>query len=132
VVDPFTQDEQSVERSGGGLGIGLNLVRNLVDLHGGRVQAFSDGPGHGSEFVIHLPVAAGKPPLSDEEPVAASSPSGFRARDILIVDDNGDSAETLAKLLRFQGHQVRTTLDGEKALAAAQERAPEVVLLDIG
>jgi two-component system CheB/CheR fusion protein len=132
VFDPFTQDEQSSERSRGGLGIGLNLVRSLVDLHGGRVQAFSDGPGQGSEFVVHLPIATQKSPAVDQDSMPIASTAAGPPRAILVVDDNADAAESLAKLLRLLGHEVRTANDGEGALQAACAQPPDVVLLDIG
>lgn len=132
IFDPFTQEDRASERSHGGLGIGLALVRKLVDLHDGRVEGCSDGPGKGSEFVITLPLVdapAATAPASPEEP---SAQSGTECRSILVVDDNQDSANSLGMLLRLSGHKVQTAYDGPSALAAARENTPEVILLDIG
>ena len=114
----------------GGLGIGLALVRGIVELHGGRVQARSDGPGRGCEFRVSLPLAPA--------PAAAHATHGERparstaARRVLIVDDNVDSATTIGALLELRGHQVRITHDAESALAAAAAFRPDAALLDIG
>jgi signal transduction histidine kinase len=132
IFELFTQLNRSLDRSEGGLGIGLALVRRLVELHGGTVQAFSDGPGQGSELVVTLPVRrVGKMP----EAPAAGAQDEVRAgssRRILVADDNRDSAESLGMLLELAGHQVRMAYDGQEALAAAAEFLPEVLLLDIG
>jgi signal transduction histidine kinase/ActR/RegA family two-component response regulator len=134
VFDLFTQMERTLERSEGGLGIGLTLVRRLTELHGGTVQAFSKGTGQGSEFVVRLP-ALPPGPLADrpEKPARAI---GRRApasgRRILVVDDNRDSAESLAMLLRLFGNDVRTVHDGQLAVEIAAAYGPDVVLLDIG
>jgi signal transduction histidine kinase/ActR/RegA family two-component response regulator len=126
----FSQEERLSDRAQGGLGLGLALVRSLVDLHQGRVQVHSAGRGQGSEFVVYLPLLKGTPPSTP----ATSSPGTSKAptRRILVVDDNRDSAETLALLLQFSGHDVRTAYDGPAALELAQAASPEVVLLDIG
>ncbi len=132
VFDLFVQVNHSVDRSVGGLGIGLTLVRQLVQMHKGSVEAHSDGPGMGSEFVLRLPLAASPTPAADAaEPtvrLAQRSPS----RRILIVDDNKDAAEGLRMLLNLAGHKPQVANDGPAALAAAQSYRPEVVLLDIG
>jgi signal transduction histidine kinase/ActR/RegA family two-component response regulator len=131
VFDPFVQDERSSARGLGGLGIGLSVVRSLIDLHGGRVQAFSDGPGQGSEFVVHLPLTkeTQQPSIAGRKPMSyASGP----AQRILIVDDNADSADSLCRLLRVMGHDVQTANDGTTALEAARAHPPGIVLLDIG
>ncbi len=127
--DLFAQADRSLDRSQGGLGIGLTLVRRLVQLHGGSVQALSDGPGRGSEFVVRLPLLVQtRPPLQ-----APEAPTGPRpSRRILVVDDNVDAAESLALILRMAGHEVRTAYRGPTALEAARTFQPEVVLLDIG
>jgi CheY-like chemotaxis protein len=127
--DLFAQAEDSLDRSQGGLGIGLTLVRSLVQMHHGSVQAFSEGPGKGSEFVVHLPVMQHSLPTGPA-PRGRSGPASSRR--ILVVDDNIDAAETLAVLLRMAGHEVRTAHDGPAALDAARTHQPEVVLLDIG
>jgi PAS domain S-box-containing protein len=129
IFDLFTQVDRSLERSRGGLGIGLTLVQQLVALHGGRVEANSPGLGQGSEFVVRLPVArvvAPDPPAPAGEVIA--SPSGCR---ILVVDDNRDTAESLAMILQLSGHEVRLAFDGPEAIAAAVANRPDVLLLDI-
>ncbi len=130
VFDLYTQVEAAREHAQGGLGIGLALVRGLVALHGGTVEAFSDGLGHGSEFVARLP--------SDAWVCAAACPAvSGRARlpgrglRLLLADDDRDSLEAMALLLRLRGHRVETADDGPSALAAARAGLPEVVLLDI-
>jgi signal transduction histidine kinase/CheY-like chemotaxis protein len=122
VFDLFTQADRSLDRAEGGLGIGLTLVKRLVDLHGGRVAAHSDGVGTGSKFTVRLPAMA-----SDGTASAA-----VQGRRVLVVDDNRDLAESLAMVLRLWGHEVAVAYDGPAALAAAHERPPEVVFLDIG
>jgi signal transduction histidine kinase/CheY-like chemotaxis protein len=131
VFDLFTQVESSVVRSQGGLGIGLTLVRSLVELHGGSVTAHSEGPGTGSEFVVRLPAL---PELrsGDCGPGGNGRRAGSSARRILVVDDNGDAADSLAVLLRLMGNDVRTARDGPAALEAAGAYRPDVVLLDLG
>jgi CheY-like chemotaxis protein len=131
VFDPFIQEDRLHDRAQGGLGIGLALVRSLVDLHGGRVQAFSAGRGQGSEFVLHLPVLRDAPlARSDGKPHVRSH--NAPGRRILVVDDTVDTAETLATLLRVVGHEVHTAYDGPTALDAARNNRPDVVMLDIG
>ncbi|MBX6314789.1 MAG: response regulator, partial [Isosphaeraceae bacterium] len=113
-----------------GLGIGLTLVKSLVEMHQGSISASSGGPGQGSEFTVRLPAIAGVP----REPAkpAPATANGKPASRILIVDDNVDSARGLARLLKLLGHDVRTAGDGAEAIAAAQSYQPDVVLLDIG
>jgi CheY-like chemotaxis protein len=130
VFDMFAQLDTSLERSRDGLGIGLTLVKTLVEMHGGSVEARSDGPGLGSEFVVRLPVLAEVPEGRAKEAVDTSA-SRSRRR-ILIVDDNEDGAESLALLLRVSGHETHTVHDGLEALAAVERLQPDVVLLDIG
>ena len=127
--DLFMQGPQTRARARGGLGIGLTLVRRLVELHGGTVEALSDGPGRGTEFVIRLPLRS--PPVTDGvSPAAATTAVGPRRR-ILVVDDNVDAAEALGELLRDYGHEVATAHDGPQALDHARLHRPDVVLLDI-
>src|SRR5262249_21068123 len=116
----------------GGLGIGLTLVKSLVELHGGGVEAHSAGPGQGSEFVIRLPAPA---EARRPEPVAAPGgphPAGTASRRRLVGDGNRDSAESLALFLKITGHEVRTAHDGAAGIEAAREYRPEVIFLDIG
>lgn len=129
VFDLFVQAPNASNRAEGGLGIGLALVRALVELHGGSVRALSDGPARGSEFVVRLPRVAA-PAARESPPVRAAGPAA--ATRVLIVDDNVDSARGLAMCLEGGGHEVRVAHCGEKGMMAAREFAPEVVLLDIG
>ncbi|WP_119156677.1 hybrid sensor histidine kinase/response regulator [Caldimonas tepidiphila] len=124
----FTQGERTLDRSQGGLGIGLSLVRRLVELHGGTVQAASAGPGQGAEFSVVLPVTEAPQPQGAATAEAAAS----AARRVLVVDDNTDAAEAIGLLLRLHDHEVRVCGDGAEALAAAPVFAPDVVLLDVG
>jgi two-component system CheB/CheR fusion protein len=134
VFDLFMQADRATDRAQGGLGIGLTLVRRLVELHGGRVRVFSPGPGQGSEFTVRLPLAA---PAAAETPAPAvpaaePAPSGGRPKRVVVVDDNRDGAESLAMLLRLWGHDVLVAHDGPTALVKVKEERPDVVLLDIG
>jgi PAS domain S-box-containing protein len=126
----FSQGERAFERAQGGLGLGLSLVRGILELHGGRVEARSEGLGKGSEFVVHLPVLEGGPPV--REPARTEVGPARAARRLLIVDDLRDSADSLAMLMRIMGHEVHTAYDGEQAMARAAQLQPEVVVLDIG
>jgi PAS domain S-box-containing protein len=131
VFDLFAQGHRGLDRAQGGLGIGLTLVQKLVTLHGGSVEALSDGPGMGSEFVVRLPtLRRAATDTTAAGPCPAPAPPG-QAR-ILVVDDNIDAAETLATLLRLSGHDVRTAYDGLAALETTSRFNPEIVLLDIG
>jgi PAS domain S-box-containing protein len=133
IFEMFTQADRSLERSQGGLGIGLTLVKRLVEMHGGSVQAFSDGTGTGSEFVVRLPVATEG--LQAEGPARRAVLDGVsptRARRVLVVDDNRDSAASLAMLLTLDGHDTRSVHDGPEAISVAESFRPDVVLLDLG
>ncbi|WP_156116616.1 PAS domain S-box protein [Massilia sp. 9096] len=132
VFEMFTQVRGSLDRAQGGLGIGLSLVRRLVELHGGRVSAFSGGPGHGSTFTLRLPLRPGTPHARMREG-AATQPAGATARlRVLVVDDNLDAADSLVALLEILGHSARVAHDGPQGLRMAQELKPDLVLLDIG
>jgi signal transduction histidine kinase len=133
IFDLFTQAERTLDRSEGGLGIGLTLVRRLTQLHGGRVEAFSEGPGRGSEFVVRLPLLTREPGSGEAAGEPAKEPHGQScSHRIVVVDDNRDSAESLARLLRLIGHEVRTAYNGEEALETVRAYRPDLVLLDIG
>ena len=128
VFDLFVQATRALDRAHGGLGIGLTLVNRLVKLHGGSVEAHSEGLGHGSEFIVRLPILRQAPTPAAPPPPAPREPS----RRILIVDDNTDSARSMAILQERRGHVTRTAFTGLDAVAVAAEFLPEVVLLDIG
>ncbi len=131
IFDLFVQADTSLERRISGLGIGLTLVKNLIEKHGGSVQAFSAGLGEGAEFVVRLPLAdAAKVPATDR--VRAKCGKASKTRRILVVDDNIDSAESLTLLLGMFGHEVRMVHDGLTAVDTAASFRPDVVLLDIG
>ncbi len=133
VFDLFAQGDQSIERAQGGLGIGLTLVRSLVELHGGIVTASSKGPGQGSEFVVKLPLAPENAGVRSPTPqVHQGLENAGPTRRILVVDDNRDASDTLAMLLRAMNHDVRVAHDGPSAIENAGDFQPQVVLLDIG
>jgi PAS domain S-box-containing protein len=132
IFEMFSQVECSLERSQGGLGIGLTLVKRLVEMHGGVIDARSDGLGTGAEFAVRLPVVVGATegltaPSENDEPSAPKS-----SLRILIVDDNRDGADSLVMLLRIMGNDTRTAYDGQQGVDAAEEFRPDVILLDIG
>jgi PAS domain S-box-containing protein len=128
VFEPFAQADRTLARSRGGLGLGLALVRGLVEQHGGEVSARSEGPGSGSEFRISLPLAASEPASpGGDEPRGASG----RSR-VLIIEDNADAAQSLAEVLQLRGHEVRVAHDGRSGIEAASTLLPDVVLCDIG
>jgi CheY-like chemotaxis protein len=133
IFDLFVQADHAATRSQGGLGIGLTLVKNLIEMHGGSVEVHSAGLGKGSEFVVRLPLLdqERQEPMENEtgEPRQDASPSG---RQLLVVDDNKDAAVSLAMLLRLQGHEVRVAHDGPSALELATSYHPDMVFLDIG
>ncbi|MGH7277125.1 MAG: hybrid sensor histidine kinase/response regulator [Candidatus Rokuibacteriota bacterium] len=127
VFELFVQEERSLDRAQGGLGIGLTLVRRLVELHGGSVTAASEGPGTGSTFTVRLPTTTLSAPPARSVPGAGAAP-----RRVLIVEDNDDSREMLREFLRFEGHDVHEAADGAAAVEQALRLAPDVTLVDVG
>jgi CheY-like chemotaxis protein len=124
----FVQGDAALDRGKGGLGIGLTLVRRLAELHGGTASAASDGPGKGASFTVRLPaVAAPAHSLHDEMDAGAQT-----AREVLIVEDNADAAETLRRLLELSGHRVRVAHDGVAGLEALLSGSAQIALIDIG
>jgi PAS domain S-box-containing protein len=133
VFDLFMQADRGLDRSEGGLGIGLTLARQIVEMHGGSIHAASEGPGRGAAFTVRLPAGAlcvARSPSPPTTQAAAAPPS--TPRRTLVVDDNRDAADSMAALLDLRGHTTWVAYDGESALALAAEHAPQVVLLDIG
>jgi len=128
--DLFVQGERGLDRSEGGLGIGLPMVRRIVELHEGSIEAVSSGPGTGSEFVLRLPLDTRT--LRNEEAAPPFAPPEQEPLRVLVVDDNVDSAETMAMLLRIWGHAVHVAYNGTEALRLARKHAPQLILLDIG
>ncbi len=135
VFDLFMQAERPVDRSDGGLGIGLTLVRQLIELHGGSVGASSAGPGEGAEFVVRIPCVrsdSSEAEAPEDTPAVGAASSAPGSCRVLVVDDNRDSAESLAMLLRLSGHRTWLAFDGRQAVSLATEHAPDAVVLDIG
>jgi len=130
LFEMFYQVDPSIDRSNGGLGIGLSLVKTLVEMHGGRVEAHSAGHAKGSEFVIRLPLVLETVSTTDAAPPTQTSKG--RLTRILVVDDNRDSADSMAMLLEIEGHEVLTAYDGKDAVEIALRERPAAVLLDIG
>jgi len=132
VFEMFMRVDTSLERAQGGLGIGLSLVKRLVEMHDGSVEAVSRGQGLGSEFVVRLPLAKERAKTAEVEPGVTDPVPAPKRHRILVVDDNEDAAATLALLLGLMGHETRTANDGLAALAVTDEFHPDVALLDIG
>jgi len=131
IFDLFAQGSRSLDRMQGGLGVGLTLAQRLVELHGGRVDAFSDGPRKGAEFVVRIPCVSVVRHAGDE-PSRVPAVAPVHGCRILIVDDNQDAAESVAQYLQLEGHEVKTVGDGMQALACVPVFAPQIVILDIG
>jgi CheY-like chemotaxis protein len=132
IFEMFTQADHTMERQHGGLGIGLALVKRLVEMHDGEVSAGANPAGQGSEFLVKLPLMS-IPKANESSTSSSATPAkGEAPLRILVVDDNRDSAETLSMLLELMGNEITVAYDGEQALARANEIKPDVVLLDIG
>jgi len=130
VFELFTQEQRSLDRAQGGLGIGLALVRRLVELHGGRVAAYSEGPSKGSAFVVYLPRAEAR--RTNHVSPAAVAPSSVSRKRIVIIEDDADGREALCMQLLMAGHEVHEAKDGQSGIEVVQRVRPDVVLLDIG
>lgn len=131
VFDMFAQDELARRHAEGGLGLGLSLTRSLTELHGGQVEVFSDGPGRGSEFRVHLPCVEATA-AAPEPPAAPAKRTANRQAKVMVVDDNRDVAQTLASLIKHHGYQVEIAHDGPSAVERAAEYRPDLLLIDIG
>jgi CheY-like chemotaxis protein/two-component sensor histidine kinase len=133
VFDMFSQGPQALDRAHGGLGLGLTIVRSLVALHGGTIEAHSEGIGRGSAFVIRLPALEVEAASAREAPAATRAAAGPRSgRRVLVVDDNSDAAHLVAEVLESLGHETRVAFDGPAALDLVVDFRPDVALLDIG
>jgi len=132
IFDLFTQAERTLDRSQGGLGVGLTLVRRLVEMQGGTVLAHSDGPGQGSEFIVYIPLATHQGASMPSSANSELSTHATGPRRVLVIDDNVDAAKSLSLLLRHLGHEVETAHDGVEALELARSFRPAIVFCDIG
>jgi two-component system CheB/CheR fusion protein len=128
IFEPFAQVDDSLARTRGGLGLGLSLVKALVELHDGHVAAISQGLGHGCEIVVALPLAVPPASVADQAPVATETSGTL----VLLIEDNVDAARSLAEVLELSAHRVRLAHDGTTGIQMAVELKPEVVLCDIG
>lgn len=132
VFELFTQVDRALDRAHGGLGIGLTLVKRLVEMHNGTVEARSEGIGHGSEFIVQLPIVVKSPPKESDDRQKNGVSSRLDSKRILVVDDNQDSARTLSMMLQLMGHETRLAYDGLEAVETAATCNPDIILLDIG
>lgn len=132
LFEPFSQAEQGADRASGGLGLGLSLARNIAELHGGSLDAESEGPGRGSTFTLKLPLLAGKfVPEAEQKPASAPAAANGKLR-ILIVEDNSDAARSLQVLLGLMGYEVSVVADGKAGIEAAKTNRPDVIMSDLG
>jgi CheY-like chemotaxis protein len=132
IFEMFSQAGHVRDTSGGGLGIGLALAQRLVEMHDGTIDVQSQGPGHGSEFIVHLPVTAVPHATESTRPQLSREMDGLVRRRVLVADDNADAADTLAMFLEDLGCDVRTVYDGNEAVVEAERFRPELMLLDLG
>ena len=132
LFEMFAQIDRTLERAQGGLGIGLALVKSLVELHGGSVEAYSEGQGRGSQFVVNLPLTVADAHISAHEPTSILTSRHSKNVRVLVVDDNVDSADSLSQCLRMLGYQTLTAHDGLEAVRSAESYNPDIALLDIG
>jgi PAS domain S-box-containing protein len=132
LFQPFMQAPTTLDRSRGGLGLGLSLVKGLVELHGGHVGARSDGPGLGAEFTVRLPLVTPAAQPGAPAPPASRAPPGPPRRRVLVIEDNLDAAESLREVLELDAHEVAVAHDGPEGVAMARELRPEIILCDIG
>jgi two-component system CheB/CheR fusion protein len=130
IFDPFAPMEHPMSHPRGGLGLGLTLVHGLVEMHGGTIEAFSEGPGKGSEFVIRMPATLEAPPAEAPAPAEAAAEQEQPLR-VLVIEDNKDTASTLGVILKLWGHEIEIAYNGHAGLNAARQFRPDVVLLDI-
>jgi PAS domain S-box-containing protein len=131
IFEPFTQAKQTLARSEGGLGLGLALVKGIVATHGGEVRAYSPGQGHGTEFVVTLPLARSRDATAARQPKSVPRTDSRRRR-VLVIDDNRDAADTIGELVGMLGHDVEVAYDAHDGLAKASEALPDIVFCDIG
>jgi CheY-like chemotaxis protein len=130
---PFSQADRGLGRSRGGLGLGLALAKQLIEMHGGTIEAHSDGTSRGAEFVAHLPLTAqGTPKPARTDRRVVEEPEPEETRNVLIVEDNADAADSLRAVLELDGHRVAVASDGPSALTMARGRKPDIVLCDVG
>jgi two-component system, chemotaxis family, CheB/CheR fusion protein len=132
VFDLFAQVERTMDRSEGGLGIGLSLVKSLVELHGGTIEASSAGRGRGSEFTVRLPCSTQAPRVREDDSDGSSEVPLSKSLRVLVVDDNRDAAESLAMVLTLRGYDAVVCHDGHTAVEVALSAQPDIVLLDLG
>lgn len=132
VFDPFVQASTAMDRAQGGLGLGLALVKGIIELHGGSVEVRSEGPSRGAEFAIRLPVTPVQPASEPVSPPIASVPSRRGTRRVLVIEDNRDAADTLREVMLSAGHEVEVAYDGREGIEKARSYHPDVVLCDIG